>query len=153
LFFGRVRAFEIKAELTAQLQRFRELVGRLPSVVNSHHHVQVFPPVGRLLLDVLAAAGPLPYVRRVQEPRSMLLRVPGARVKRALLSLLGRFDARAQQRLGMAGNDWLAGVTDPPCVADPHYLTRWLTRIPGCIVELTCHPGYYDPTLLGRDAT
>jgi predicted glycoside hydrolase/deacetylase ChbG (UPF0249 family) len=153
LFFGRVRAFEIKAELTAQLQRFREMVGQLPSVVNSHHHVQVFPPVGRLLLDVLEAAGPLPYVRRVREPGSMLFRVPGARVKRAVLSLLGRFDAQAQQRLGLAGNDWLAGVTDPPCVADPEYLTRWLTRIPGRVVELTCHPGYRDTTLLGRDAT
>jgi predicted glycoside hydrolase/deacetylase ChbG (UPF0249 family) len=153
LVLGRVRPFEIKAELTAQLQRFRELVGRLPSVVNSHHHVQVFPPVGRLLLDVLAAAGPLPYVRRVQEPGSMLLHVPGARVKRAVLSLLGRFDAQAQQRRGFPGNDGLAGVTDPPFVADPEYLTRWLTHIPGRVVELTCHPGYYDATLLGRDGT
>jgi chitin disaccharide deacetylase len=153
LFFGQARAAEIKAELAAQLQRFRELAGRLPSVVNSHHHVQVFPPVGRLLLDVLAAAGPLPYVRRVREPGSMLLRVPGARVKRAVLSLLGRFDARRQQRQGAPGNDALAGVTDPPWVADPEYLSRWLTRIPGRVVELTCHPGYHDPTLLGRDGT
>jgi chitin disaccharide deacetylase len=150
---GQVRTTEIKAELSAQLERFRELVGRLPSLVNSHHHVQVFPPVGRLLLDVLAAAGPMPYVRRVREPGAMLLRVPGARGKRAVLSLLGRFDARRQRRRDVPGNDWLAGVTDPPWVTDPEYLTRWLTRIPGRVVELTCHPGYHDPTLLGRDGT
>jgi hypothetical protein len=74
-------------------------------------------------------------------------------VKRVVLSLLGGLNARAQQRRGLPGNDWLAGVTDPSATADPEYLTRWLTSIPGKVVELTCHPGYHDPTLLGRDAT
>ncbi len=30
-------------------------------------------------------------------------------------------------------------------------MTRWLTRVPGRVVELACHPGYHDPTLIGRD--
>jgi len=150
---GALRAEEIRAELTAQIRRFEMLVGHAPTAVNSHHHVQVFSPVGRILLEVLHGDHPLPYVRRVGEPWSMLTAVPGARAKRALLSLLGRRDAARQTKLGFPGNEWLAGVTDPPCVKDPEFLSRWLARLPGNVVELTCHPGHRDETLLGRDAT
>jgi chitin disaccharide deacetylase len=152
LLLGRLGAAEIEAELTAQYRRFFELTGRPPALVNSHHHVQVFPPVGTILLKVLAV-GPLPYVRRVREPWRMLAAVPGARFKRTVLSLFGRWDAAAQARAAAPGNDWLAGVTDPPWVRDPDYLVRWLKRIPGRVVELTCHPGYLDTTLIGRDCT
>lgn len=150
---GAVRAKEIQTELTAQCQRFVELVGQWPTSVNSHHHVQIFPVVGRILLYVLGRCNPLPYVRRVREPWSMLAAIPGARTKRMVLSLLGRRDAALQAQLGFPGNDWLAGVTDPPCVKDAALLTHWLTRVPGDVVELTCHPGHHDETLRGRDAT
>ena len=148
-----VRAAEVEAELRAQYGRFHDLVGHPPTVVNSHHHVQVFHPVGSLLLRVLERQRVLPYLRRVREPWQMLARVPGARRKRLLLTLLGRRDARRQQRRGFPGNDWLAGITDPPCVADPQFLVRWLTRVPGRVVELTCHPGFQDMSLIGRDCT
>jgi predicted glycoside hydrolase/deacetylase ChbG (UPF0249 family) len=150
---GAIRSEEIHAELTAQCQRFTRLVGHAPTAVNSHHHVQVFPPVGRILLDVLSSCRPLPYVRRIAEDWTMLAAIPGARMKRALLSFLGRRNAAEQVELGFPGNHCLVGVTDPPCVKDPVFLTRWLTRVPGKVVELTCHPGRYDETLLGRDAT
>ena len=52
---------------------------------------------------------------------------------------------------GFPGNDWLAGITDPRWVRDPDFFARWLTRVPGRVVELACHPGHPDPTLLGRD--
>jgi predicted glycoside hydrolase/deacetylase ChbG (UPF0249 family) len=153
LWLGRICDVELRAELRAQWERFVQLVGRPPTVVNSHHHVQVFPAVGQALRVLLNRTWPIPYVRRVREPWALLARVPGARGKRAFLSWLGRLDARAQDCLGFPGNDWLAGITDPPCVADPAFLTRWLTRIPGEVVELTCHPGYRDETLVGRDCT
>jgi predicted glycoside hydrolase/deacetylase ChbG (UPF0249 family) len=153
LYQGRVQSAEIEGELRAQYRRFLDLVGMPPPVVNAHHHVQVFPPVGGILRRVLADQRPLPYVRRVQEPWSALAAVPGARCKRAFLTVLGRREARQCQRAGLPGNDWLAGVTDPPWVADPDYLARWLTCIPGRVVELTCHPGYLDATLIGRDCT
>jgi predicted glycoside hydrolase/deacetylase ChbG (UPF0249 family) len=149
----RIRPADIEAELRAQQRRFRDLVGRPPTLVNSHHHVQVFSPVGAILQVLLREQQPLPYLRRVCEPLRALVRVPGARLKRGFLSVLGWFDARRQRRAGLPGNDWLAGITDPPHVADPDYLSRWLTRVPGRIVELTCHPGHIDTTLIGRDCT
>jgi hypothetical protein len=38
-------------------------------------------------------------------------------------------------------------------VTDPAFFTRWLTHVPGRYVELACHPGYHDTTLIGRDCT
>jgi predicted glycoside hydrolase/deacetylase ChbG (UPF0249 family) len=153
LALGRISAGEVRAELQAQYRLFLDLVGRVPTVVNSHHHVQIFPLIGNALLDLLCEQYPRPYVRRIRESWSMLSRVPGARVKRAFLSLLGNRNARRQASMGFPGNDWLVGVTDPPCVSDPHFLARWLTRVSGRVVELTCHPGYLDETLIGRDCT
>jgi predicted glycoside hydrolase/deacetylase ChbG (UPF0249 family) len=150
---GRIDAQEVAAEMNAQLARFTDLVGRPPRVVNSHQHAQIFQPVGGVLLDLLARQTPMPYVRRIREPWRMLLRIPGARLKRGLLTLLGRRDARRQQARGFPGNDWLAGITSPPWVADPQFLVRWLSRVPGRVVELACHPGYWDSSLIGRDCT
>jgi predicted glycoside hydrolase/deacetylase ChbG (UPF0249 family) len=149
---GKLRASEIEAELHAQYCRFQELAGFLPRVINSHQHTQLFAPVGTILLKLLARQQPLPYVRRIREPIKMLLRIPGARVKRTFLSCLGKRHARRQDEAGFPGNQWLAGTTDPRWVEDARFFVRWLGRVPGTVVELACHPGYYDETLLGRDS-
>jgi len=132
----RLRTSEIQAELHAQFCRFLDLVGRPPTLVNSHHHVQVFSPVGEILCEILSQRRPLPFVRRIREPWRALIHVPGARRKRLVLSLLGWRDRRRQRKLGFLGNDWLAGITDPPWVADPRFLSRWLSKILGNVVEL-----------------
>ena len=36
-------------------------------------------------------------------------------------------------------------------MTDPSFFARWLSRVPGRVVELACHPGYYDVSLIGRD--
>jgi predicted glycoside hydrolase/deacetylase ChbG (UPF0249 family) len=151
MFLGRIVSAEIEAELRAQYQRFCELLGRPPTLVNAHQHCNLFHPVGSILLDILQRARPLPYVRRIREPWRMLLRVPGARKKRAFLGFLGKPLARIQEHKGFPGNDWLAGITDPPWVKDAQFFTRWLSHVPGDLVELSCHPGHADPTLIGRD--
>jgi predicted glycoside hydrolase/deacetylase ChbG (UPF0249 family) len=151
LYSYRLRADEIAAELRAQYERFVALVGAPPVIVNSHQHVAVFPPVGAILLDVLKEMRATPFVRRIREPWSMLWRVPGARIKRAVLNWQGRRLTHRQIAGDFPGADWHAGITDPVNVADPEFYRRWLTRIPGHVVELACHPGYHDPTLIGRD--
>lgn len=148
---GRLRATEIAVEFRAQYARFVELIGQAPTIINSHQHVQLFPPVGDVLLSLLRGRRVRPYLRRVVEPWPLLARVPGARLKRTCLNVLGRRHARRQSAAGFPGNDALAGITDPACVEDPRFLARWLTRVPGRVVELACHPGYHDATLIGRD--
>lgn len=148
---GRIRRGEVAAEFAAQHRRFSELVGHGPTVVNSHQHVALFPPVGRALLDVLARHPHPTFVRNNREGNATLTRVPGARWKRTLLSALGRRFARQSAARGYAGCEELLGVTDPPCVADEHFLVRWLTNATGVTMELMCHPGHDDATLVGRD--
>jgi predicted glycoside hydrolase/deacetylase ChbG (UPF0249 family) len=148
---GRLDARDVQAEFRAQLERFLEMVGRPPVLVNAHQHIILFPPLGPIILDVMARHGCFPYVRRVREPWDLLARVHGSRVKRLLLSTLGRGQSRLQEARGFPGNDWLAGVTDPPWVRDARFHRRWLSRVPGRVVELVCHPGFEDRTLLGRD--
>lgn len=149
---GRLNPAEVAAELAAQHERFVELVGSPPTLVNSHQHVSLFRPVRDALHQFLADRRDRPFVRRVREPWRMISAIPGARVKRAVLNHLGRKQARELERDGFPGCDWLIGVTDPPFVADPDFHTRWLSRVPGQTVELACHPGYHDPTLIGRDS-
>jgi predicted glycoside hydrolase/deacetylase ChbG (UPF0249 family) len=153
LLLRQVDRTEIEVELNAQYRRFIDLVGMPPSVINGHHHIHVFSPVSTILDELLSRQSIRPYVRRVREPWSLLTSIPGARLKRTILSFRGSQAARDQERLGFPGNDWLAGITDPPFVADPEFFTRWLRRIPGRVVELTCHPGHLDTTLVGRDCT
>lgn len=148
---GRMNPAEVAAELAAQHRRFVEMVGAPPVVVNSHQHSSLFRPVTRVLFDFLAARPDRPFVRRVREPWRLLARVPGARVKRVVLSRLGHRQAGDLDRAGFPGCDWLAGVTDPPFVTDERFHARWLAHTPGRTVELMCHPGYHDLTLVGRD--
>ncbi len=62
-------------------------------------------------------------------------------------------ESRHQVADGFPGNDWLAGITDPAWVRNPEFFARWLTQVPGRSVELACHPGRLDATLVGRDCT
>ena len=151
LLLGLIRPVEIDRELRAQHKRFVELVGHAPTLVNSHHHVQVFEPVGSILLKILSEQQPRPYLRHIHEPWSTLWHVPGAKIKRAVLSTLGLRMARVQRNL--PGNEELIGITNPPFVANPKFLKQWLENCRGRIVELTCHPGHTDLSLVGRDCT
>src|SRR5262245_31135281 len=110
LALGRVRLEEVHEELAAQYRRYRDLAGRPPALVNGHHHVQVFPGVGAVLLDVLARQRPLPYVRRVRETVPPVAAIPRARAKRLVLAPLGRRVAQQQLRRGVPGTDYPAGI-------------------------------------------
>src|SRR5207245_8324096 len=134
---------------------FLEMTGRAPALVNGHHHVQVLPGIGRVLLDVLARQRPRPYVRRVRETIPLLAAIPRARWKRALLgSLGGRF---VPQQRDFPGNDYLAGISNPRGLTrkrrgkEENLLVLWLAKVPGRVVEWVCHPGCPDSTLAGRD--
>ena len=150
---GLLDPVQIERELRHQLERFVTLVGHGPTFVNCHQHVGLFNPVGEILMRILAELPVKPYVRRIQEPWAMLGKLHGARFKRAFLGWLGRRVSHRQEAHGFPGNNWLAGITKPKCAQDPQFFARWLRAMPGDVVELMCHPGRLDPTLVGRDCT
>lgn len=146
---GQVNPAEVEAEFRAQLQRFHDLVGHPPANVNAHHHLHIFPGIAAALQRVLADLSPRPFVRRVVEPLPTLWRIPGGRLKRTVLRLLGQQAAR--QYHGFAGNDCLLGLSDWQQLPGPTFFDRWLLAARGSVAELCCHPGYPDATLRGRD--
>ena len=149
LVLKRVYRNDVQRELRAQLARYIELVGEAPRLVNGHHHIHIFEPVRSVLLDLLDATKP--YLRRVTEPRHTLLRVPGVRLKRALLSAMGHASAKLQARAGFPAARQLLGVSDPPHVLDPGFFVRWLRASRGDHVELMVHPGEPDDCIGQRD--
>lgn len=143
---------ELQAELEAQRQRFIELTGQAPQIAAGHHHIQLFPPMGRIILDLLdRSATPRPYVRRLGEPWRQWLNVRGARVKRTLLHVLGQRFGHLCRRRGFPGNDNFIGLACSSWVKKFDFFTRWLHHAEGQWIELMCHPGYPDSTLAGRD--
>lgn len=72
---------QVRIEVQAQLVRFRELTGRLPTHLDSHHHSHRVPEVGEALIDV-ACEWDLPVRRSSPEIAQWLqqTRVPSTDV-------------------------------------------------------------------------
>jgi predicted glycoside hydrolase/deacetylase ChbG (UPF0249 family) len=150
LLLGKIRFEEVQAEFAAQYQHFIKLVGSIPCNVNAHHHIHVFEPIRRALVSVLEEQQPRPYLRPVRENWATLVGVPGARLKRLLLSALGTRSAAKQE---FPGADRLIGITDPIYVHQHDFFQKWLYATENQTVELTCHPGRWDDALEGRDGS
>ena len=60
---GRLDRNEITREIEAQIERFREIVGRLPDFVDGHQHVHLMPTVRTCLIDCIKAKGLSGFVR------------------------------------------------------------------------------------------
>lgn len=112
-------ATAIADEVERQLQRFRTLVGRDPTHLDSHQHVHHRSPVR----DVVAAAADR-------------LRIP-LRGFAPQVRYCGDFYGQTAEGLAL------------PDVITSEALVRILRRLPGGCTELGCHPGHDDglPTM------
>ena len=118
----RARPGEVLAEARAQLRRFREIVGRNPTHLDSHHHSHRLPVVLEAMVtlageEVLPVRGASPQMRDA-------LRASGVRTTDAFVESF--YDE---------------GATLPGLLAIIGGLT-------GGTTELMCHPAYADPELL-----
>jgi predicted glycoside hydrolase/deacetylase ChbG (UPF0249 family) len=112
---------EVLAEARAQLARFRELCGRLPTHLDSHHHAHRLPVALAALIEIAVEHG-LPV--RAASPAV----------------------AAELNRRGVATTD---GFVDEFYGADANAATlrRVLESLPAGVTELMCHPGWVDPEL------
>lgn len=141
---------QLRAELTAQVERYVALAGRLPDHLDCHHFVHLVPPLFRVYVD-LAVQFSLP------------LRVPfplQADFQRALdtLPFLEGFPPDLVRGM-IATNSALLGSR--PLAYPDHfistffgdealsldYLLHLLRTLPGGTSELMCHPGHVDSAL------
>jgi len=141
---------QLQAELTAQLERFVDLAGRLPDHLDCHHFVHLYPPFFQVYADLAArfhlplripfppetefeqAARTLPFLEGF--PRDLvrgMIVTNSALVKARRLAHPDRFISTFFGR-GALTLEALFGL---------------LETLPGGVTELMCHPGYDDPAL------
>ncbi len=119
---GEVDPAEVLAEVRAQLERFRELTGRQPTHLDSHHHSHRLPAVCEALVTVAGEAGGVP------------VRNAGPEVaERLKAAAVATPDAFVESFFG-AGARWRT-------------LAEILGRVGPGVTEIMCHPAQVDDQL------
>ena len=102
-------------ELRRQFDRFVDLMGRLPTHIDSHQHVHRHP-------------GRVPFFLALAEEFHLPLR------DYCMVFSVGGFYAQ-----------WEYGISNPANVSFEILANILRTNVPHGITELGCHPGYFDP--------
>ncbi len=112
---------ELRAEIEAQLDRFRQLVGRPPTHFDSHHHSHRLPIVCDALIEIARREG-LPVRRASAEIGERLLR-----------GSVRTTDVFVEEFFGSK--------------ARPEVFSRIVRSVAAGVTELMCHPGHVDEEL------
>jgi predicted glycoside hydrolase/deacetylase ChbG (UPF0249 family) len=127
---GRVTARKVEEEWRYQIERFRELFGRLPDGLNSHEYVHHFPAFFKPFMK-LAEEYHIGYVRFGK--KGMLTDLHGALVGR-ILSTLWKYTRSAYAKTPIPTSDYLVSLD---WLADFQTFTKCL---PDGTIELVVHP-------------
>jgi predicted glycoside hydrolase/deacetylase ChbG (UPF0249 family) len=137
------------AEMTRQMETFRNTFGRAPDFIDGHQHVHLFPQIRQALLEVAKATAPNAWVR--QCGRVLPLAARFADGKGLLLDIMSYRFRRRAAALGVRTNPAFAGTyafDDEAQFAE--LFPRFLDRLPDGSVVM-CHPGFVDGELLRLD--
>jgi predicted glycoside hydrolase/deacetylase ChbG (UPF0249 family) len=105
-------AAAVRSELVRQLRTFEELMGRLPTHVDSHHHIHRGPKIGPIATEIASSLGvPLRESSRV--------------------TFIGGFYGQ-----------WEWGVTDLEHISPEFLIWILRNEVGEGWTELGCHPGY-----------
>ena len=150
-FSGKLNRTAVAEEIAAQADMFRKLLGRSPAYVDCHHHAHQLPTICEALVEVIGGRL-LPTVTRTTiEPPGVLRKVSGGRPKRLAARMIGRRAAGQFAAGHIRSNDFFVGMLKPGGKIGFQW-QRFLDRLPATgVVEWIVHPGFRDPTLIGRD--
>jgi hypothetical protein len=144
----RYRHAALTAEIVAQIEAFTHAFGRPPDFVDGHQHVQVFPQIGKAVIETVAAVLPHAWVRQCGRAPGGLRR--GDR-KAVLLDRLSRRFVRHAEAAGVRTNPAFAGTYNFNAGVDFAALfPRFLAGLPNGGVVM-CHPGHPDAELARLD--
>jgi predicted glycoside hydrolase/deacetylase ChbG (UPF0249 family) len=141
---------QLRAELTAQMERFASLAGQMPDHLDCHHFVHLYPPFFQVYAD-LAAQYSLP-LRVPFPPESdfaksiatlpFLEGFPPDLVRGMVATNSALLAAR-----GLAHPDHFIGTFFGQESLTLECLFNLIGALPLGLSELMCHPGYDDPPL------
>ncbi len=141
---------ELRAEYSAQVERFVCLAGRLPDHLDCHHFVHLYPPFFQLYADVaVELALPLRVPFPVEADFKAALRTlpflegfPEDHVRGMIATNSALLRAR-----DLAHPDRFVGAFFGKQALALGFLIDLLAALPEGISELMCHPGYVDESL------
>jgi predicted glycoside hydrolase/deacetylase ChbG (UPF0249 family) len=146
----RIPVSQLRAELTAQVERFIALTGRQPDHLDCHHFVHLYPPFFQVYAD-LAAQRDLPLrvpfppeteFERAVKTLPFLEGFPRDLVRGMIVTNSALIHARR-----LAHPDGFIGTFFGREALTMETLFGLLEALPGGITELMCHPGRDDPAL------
>ena len=139
----------IRAEVTMQLNAFRDLFGRAPDFVDGHQHVQLYPQARDGFLAAVKEKAPNAWVRQARRNQPLGKRLLSP--KALFLDYLSTQFRRRAARTGVATNPAFAGAYDFSRKPDYGTLMRgFLDGLPEDGVVM-CHPGFVDDVLVSLD--
>jgi chitin disaccharide deacetylase len=138
---------ELKREIRAQLQRFRD-TGLPLSHVDGHHHMHLHPVILGVLVD-LANEFRIPSIRLPSEELGLALALDrGNTISKLLWSwVFGRLRRHGERRLregGVGFSDRVYGLLATGRITEG-YLLNLIPRITADHVEVYCHPAVSLP--------
>jgi predicted glycoside hydrolase/deacetylase ChbG (UPF0249 family) len=136
-------------EIAAQIQAFATAFGRAPDFVDGHQHVQLFPQVRDVFLNVVKETAPQAWVRQCGRVTPFYQRLLDA--KALFLDFLSHSFRRRAHAFGLRTNPAFAGAYDFRAQPDfAKLFPRFLDDLPAESVVM-CHPGFIDPQLARLD--
>lgn len=117
---------EIKQELKAQFARFVELFGRLPTHIDSHHHVHLFAPI-------------FPIVEAFAKEQGVAIRIDRDEIRKGEIVLRG-----AKSTQGFDSTFYGEAISEALFLNTLDQATARGDES----VEIMCHPSFIDNTIL-----
>jgi chitin disaccharide deacetylase len=151
-FAGRLNKDAVAEEIAAQAEVFKQLMGRSPDYVDSHHHSHQLPTIRQALVEVIGK-GVLPAIGRTSvETDGIKKKVQSAKTRRAAARFIGKRAAREFRAAKIWANDYFFGMLDPADFKLDFPWRAYFGALPESgVVEWIVHPGFADETLKGRD--
>ncbi|MEP1442294.1 MAG: ChbG/HpnK family deacetylase [Hyphomicrobiales bacterium] len=135
---GRLHKREITDEIEAQIERFSQVMGRLPDFVDGHQHVHLMPIVRACLIECSQNKGLSGFVRLCDDkgyaPKG---------IKAMILSRLSKTMRKLLEQANIAHNDVFLGVNDFDSTEDFAPLMQgWLKQAAASSgwPLIMCHP-------------
>ena len=141
---------QLHAELSAQLDRFVLLAGRLPDHLDCHHFVHLYPPFFQIYADLavqhkLPLRVPFPAETEFERAAKTLSFLEG--FPRDLVRGMVVTDSALLRARRLAHPDRFIGTFFGREALTLETLLGLLEPLPDGVTELMCHPAYDDPAL------
>ncbi len=136
---------EVTRELTAQVDRFEEILGFAPHFIDGHQHAHILPGIREEVIELAKSRmNENGWIRSCYQPLPSILKARISVMRTLLISSLSKELARLAQENCVSTNAAFYGINDfSPQTPFPELMRKWLDTArhqKGNLVFM-CHPG------------